>query len=101
MREEIEVQKIYNEFELKAGVHIGTEERLIIQAINEGFQKGKLEQKKEELKRIIELQKKIRRYLIDNSRCDCLEWTTKYGDISDVLFWEYEKQLQKEIGGMK
>ena len=40
MNKELEAGNIFNEFELKAGVHIGTEERLIIQAIQKGIDKG-------------------------------------------------------------
>ena len=50
---------------------------------------------------IEELQKKVRRMLIDNSKCDCTEWTTRYGDISDVCFWEFKKELLSKIGDVQ
>jgi len=54
------------------------------------------EQAQEFEKMIIEFQKKMRTYLINNSKCDCLEMTTKYGDISDVLFWEFISKIEEK-----
>lgn len=49
---------------------------------------------KEMFKKMIEkTQKRTRELLISNSKCDCLNLTTKYGDISDVCFWELLSQL--------
>jgi hypothetical protein len=50
IEESLTAQKIYNEFELKAGVHIGTEERLIIQVIQKGFQEGQKQEREDVLK---------------------------------------------------
>jgi hypothetical protein len=47
---------------------------------------------------IEDLQKKVRRMLIDNSKCDCTKWTTRYGDISDVCFWEFLSKIGARKG---
>ena len=53
IEESLTAQNIYNEFELKAGIHIGTEERLIIQAIQKGFKAGQ-KQSEDAFKEMIE-----------------------------------------------
>ena len=52
IEESLTAHNIYNEFELKAGIHIGTEERLIIQAIQKGFQAGQKQEREDVLKLI-------------------------------------------------
>jgi len=59
----------------------------------DGFREGRLYEQNKFKKMIEDLQKKVRRMLIDNSKCDCTEWTTRYGDISDVCFWEFISKI--------
>jgi hypothetical protein len=60
------------------------------QIYNVGFQKGKLEQKKEELEFLIDLNKKIHFERFNNY---------SKNDVDFILIHNRIKQLQKEIGG--
>lgn len=75
-------------------------EKDIVEAFNNGFQKGKLEEREKVKEVIIKLRQSL--HLVNSSGDRTLEMI-----YPDINLWiskkidKFEEQLQKEIGGMK